>query len=380
MLDYHSIPLSLYIHVPWCVQKCPYCDFNSHPVRGELSETTYIENLCREFRDKLPRIENRPIHSIFIGGGTPSLFSATAYEKLFQYLGQHCQILPDAEITLEANPGTVEQQRFTDYFQIGINRLSIGIQSLQNDKLKSLGRIHDQRQALRAIDAARTAGFSNFNVDLMFGLPNQSITDAVSDLQQAIAMQPPHLSWYQLTLEPNTLFHKFPPPLPDDDFLWQMQQEGVALLTENTYQQYEVSAYSQKEHQSQHNLNYWLFGDYLGIGAGAHSKITDAKSTIHRHSNIKHPKLYMSSQSKIAEQHHLIASEIPLEFMLNALRLYRPIPIELFTTRTGLTLDVIAEKLQKATELQYMTLNESYFEVTERGRNFLNEVLEIFMP
>src|SRR3990167_5961302 len=300
MVNNRLIPLSLYVHVPWCVQKCPYCDFNSHAVKEELPETAYIAELCKELTQKIPLIEDRPIQSLFIGGGTPSLFSAKSYARLFDFLKQHATLLPDAEITLEANPGTAEQQRFLDYRAVGINRLSIGIQSLQNDKLKALGRIHDGSQAQKAIEMAFTAGFTNFNVDLMFGLPNQTIEDAQQDLTSVIALKPPHLSWYQLTLEPNTLFHKFPPKLPDDDYLWQMQNEGIAQLAQHGYQRYEVSAYCQTGHESRHNLNYWLFGDYLGIGAGAHSKITHKDQTISRHSNIKHPKLYAQSIDKIA--------------------------------------------------------------------------------
>src|SRR3990167_155596 len=378
MLDNCFIPLSLYVHIPWCIQKCPYCDFNSHAARDVLPEKQYVENLCRELQQKLPEIEKRPIQSIFFGGGTPSLFSAQSYATFFEFIHRHLKQMPHAEITLEANPGTVEQHRFRDYFDIGINRLSMGIQSLQNEKLKILGRVHDQQQACRAIDAARAAGFENFNVDLMFGLPQQSVADALSDLHHILQFNPPHLSWYQLTLEPNTLFHKFPPPLPDDDDRWQMQQEGIALLSAHGLQQYEVSAYSQANHEAYHNTNYWLFGDYLGLGAGAHSKIT-RHHKITRHSNIKHPKLYLQNENKIAEKKIIPQDELPLEFMMNALRLYRPIKKTLFTAHTGLAFDVIAAPIKSAVELDFMILQNDHFELTTHGRHFLNDVLQLFL-
>ncbi len=379
MINRYSIPLSLYIHVPWCVQKCPYCDFNSHAKRAELPENNYIEQLLTELRNKQSLIQGREIKTIFIGGGTPSLFSANAYQQLFAGIRTIAPIAFDAEITLEANPGTIEANRFADYRATGINRLSLGIQSFQDDKLKKLGRIHDSEQACRAIEIAKSAGFNDFNLDLMFGLPNQSIDDALYDLSKAFEMQSSHLSWYQLTLEPNTLFHKYPPKLPKDDYLWEMQVEGQKLIA-SQFNQYEISAYSKSGFQCQHNLNYWRFGDYLGIGAGAHSKITTEKGDVSRHWNIKHPQLYLNAADKIANQNNIVANDLPLEFMLNAARLYEPITVDLFRQRTGLELNAIEKPLQKALENDFLKFTNDQIVITNHGKQYLNELLELFMP
>ncbi len=378
-MNFQAIPLSLYIHIPWCIKKCPYCDFNSHAATGELPEKAYIDQLLIDLQSQFHLVHDRPIHSIFIGGGTPSLFSPEAYELLLSQLRNELDIPSDIEITLEANPGTTEASRFKGYFDVGINRISLGVQSFQNSKLKVLGRIHDNDQAKKAFLEARRAGFQTINIDLMFGLPNQTMDDALFDLQSAIDLAPNHLSWYQLTLEPNTFFHRFPPVLPSDDERFEIQQAGQKLLVNNGFPQYEISAYGFQK--AKHNLNYWLFGDYLGIGAGAHAKLTDfSKGNIIRRWNTKHPKQYLSAhrenlfESKIIEQ-----EELPLEFMMNALRLRQPISIELFEGRTGLKFNVIEKEIQKAVDLNLLMVDKSDFQVTEKGYLFLNDLLEIFL-
>ncbi len=373
-----AIPLSLYIHIPWCLKKCPYCDFNSHSLREDLPESLYVDHLKQELRQKLRLIENRPINTIFIGGGTPSLFSGAAYATLLHCIRNSIGLTTNAEITLEANPGTVEQQRFQDYRQAGINRLSLGVQSLQDSKLAQLGRIHTANTALTAINSAKQAGFENINVDLMFGLSKQSIEEALQDLRQVIALDPRHVSWYQLTLEPNTLFYKQPPPLPDDDTLWEMQLAGQTLLDASGYKQYEISAYSQGGAQCQHNLNYWLFGDYLGIGAGAHSKITLEDGRVIRHSNTKHPKRYLNAENKISDQKTLGQSDLVIEFMLNALRLSQQIPLSLFTERTGLAISALEVPLAAAHQQGFLSVDNGQIIVNDHGKRYLNELLMLF--
>ncbi|MFZ2320426.1 MAG: radical SAM family heme chaperone HemW, partial [Pseudomonas sp.] len=286
-------PLALYIHIPWCVRKCPYCDFNSHAAGPTLPEQEYVDALLADLDADLGRVHGRQLSSIFFGGGTPSLFSAAALGRLLAGVEQRIGFAADIEITLEANPGTFEQAKFQAYRQLGINRLSIGVQSFQADKLKALGRIHDGDEAIRAADMARAAGFDNFNLDLMHGLPDQSIEDALSDLRIAIAQQPTHLSWYQLTMEPNTVFWSQPPTLPEDDTLWDIQEAGQQLLAEHGYLQYEVSAYARAGRQAQHNLNYWSFGDFIGIGAGAHGKLSSPSGQIVRTWKTRLPKDYL---------------------------------------------------------------------------------------
>ncbi len=376
-----KIPLSLYIHVPWCVRKCPYCDFNSHAKQGALPEIDYVDRLLTEVHTQAPHLENRSIHSIFIGGGTPSLFSPNAYEKLFNGLYAFLSFEHEIEITLEANPGTVEQKRFYAYRQLGINRLSLGIQSFNHEKLKRLGRIHDGEQALRAIDSAKTSGFTNFNLDLMFGLPNQTLDEAMLDIKKATDCKPTHLSWYQLTIEPNTYFYKKPPTLPEDDYLFEIQSQGQQWLTENNFIQYEISAYSQPTFNCQHNLNYWEFGDYLGIGAGAHSKLTDLKAgQITRHWNEKNPKNYLDPQKSFIEnKKQLNAEELPLEFMMNALRLKKPIPKKLFTARTGLPIKQLNPGMKKAVTDGWIHEQNDSWQVTDFGYRFLNDLLETWV-
>lgn len=375
-------PLSLYVHLPWCVKKCPYCDFNSHPLRESIPEDAYIDALIRDLDHDLPLLKNRAIHSIFFGGGTPSLFSGAAIARLLNHIRSQLTLTQDCEITLEANPGTVEQQRFYDYRQAGVNRLSIGIQSFNNEHLKRLGRIHGGDEAERAIAIARQAGFTNINLDLMHGLPEQTLEQALTDLSTAIDFSPPHLSWYQLTLEPNTLFYQQPPALPDDDHLWEIQQAGLRLLSAAGFDHYEVSAHCQPDQFSRHNLNYWEFGDYLGIGAGAHSKITDSETqTIWRFSKLKHPKAYLSpNESFIAEKQAIDTDNRRFEFMLNALRLNRPLSFALFTRRTGLAQDTLSVPLNIGQDKGWLTINEKGFTLTPSGRNFLNDVVSLFMP
>ncbi len=376
------IPLSLYIHIPWCVRKCPYCDFNSHEARNAVPEDLYVDALLRDLQQQLPCIENRPLVSIFFGGGTPSLFSPRAIEKILRGVHTVLQFDPKIEITLEANPGTVDEKNFAGFYQVGINRLSIGIQSLQNEKLQALGRIHDRDYALRAIDVAIKAGFDNFNLDLMHGLPGQTAADAIADLQDALAFSPPHLSWYQLTIEPNTLFHHQPPYLPKDDILWDIQEQGKEQLQQTGLAQYEVSAYAHPHHECAHNKNYWEFGDYLGIGAGAHSKITDSKKQIiTRHSQVKNPKDYLNPEKNItATQTILTPEDICFEFMLNTLRLTRGVSMDLFTARTGLSESALEPALSLAKEKKLLIDHPKMLCPTESGQRFLNDVIGLFLP
>ena len=373
-------PLSLYVHVPWCIQKCPYCDFNSHTTKGELPERDYVNALLQDFETSLDAIQGRKLHTIFIGGGTPSLLSPSAYERLFTGLRQHIEFSDDLEITLEANPGTFEQDKFTGFRQTGINRLSIGIQSFQDEKLKKLGRIHHGEEAQRAVGMAFTAGFTNINLDLMHGLPNQSQDDALFDLKTAIALKPTHLSWYQLTIEPNTVFYSRPPVLPEDDALWDIQEAGQALLAESGYQQYEISAYSQPGRQSRHNLNYWQFGDYIGIGAGAHGKLTLLEEgTILRNWKTRLPADYLNPAKPFEAGNRTLAEEdLTLEFMMNALRLNQGVEARYFSQRTGLMLEKISNALKQADGLGFITLRNNKIAPTTQGSLFLNDVLELF--
>lgn len=374
------IPLTLYAHFPWCVQKCPYCDFNSHTLKNNLPENEYIDKLISDLTQHLPQVWGRRIQSVFMGGGTPSLFSPTAIGRLLTTANALIPFNPDIEITLEANPGTVEQSRFLGYRQAGINRLSLGVQSFTDHHLKALGRIHDSQAAIQAVDAAKRAGFNNINLDLMYGLPEQSVAEALADLKQAVALAPSHLSWYQLTLEPNTWFYQHPPNLPADDLLWEIQQAGQAYLASQGYLQYEVSAYSLPGHACQHNRHYWEFGDYIGIGAGAHGKLTDfASQKVLRTVKIKHPKTYLAANDVILENKIVDKAELPFEFMLNALRLKEPIPKQLFIDRTGLSLEMIAAPLQQACERGLLQINDSELEVTALGWQFLNDLLQLFI-
>lgn len=374
-----SIPLSLYIHFPWCVRKCPYCDFNSHELKNNLSEEQYIAALQRDLLQELDNMAPRSLRSIFMGGGTPSLFSPRAIENLLEFVLKHFSYDASLEITLEANPGTVDFQRFADFRQAGINRLSMGIQSFQDKQLKLLGRIHHGAEAQHAIAAAQQAGFSNFNLDIMHGLPEQTVEDALKDIQTALSFAPPHFSWYQLTIEPNTYFHRFPPVLPQEDDLVAIQEAAQALLQEAGLLQYEVSAYSQSARQCQHNLNYWEFGDYIGIGAGAHGKIT-TNTEVMRYWKYRQPKDYLQHvENYRAETQKISVSQLPFEFMLNALRLKKPISEVFFQQRTGLNFSAIEKPLQTAEEKGLLTLGTNVFVVTERGHLFLNDLITLFM-
>jgi len=377
-------PLSLYIHIPWCVKKCPYCDFNSHKSPDLLPENDYIDALIRDLEQEVPNIWGRNIKTVFIGGGTPSLFSAKAYDRLFSSLRALLPISHNAEITLEANPGTFDQERFADYLSLGINRLSIGIQSFNNDSLQALGRIHDGQQAIRAVEAAYKVGFENFNLDLMFGLPHQTEKTAREDIETAIALEPAHLSYYQLTIEPNTLFHKQPPTLPDDDPIFDWQIDSQHRLSKAGYTQYEVSAYAKNKRRCQHNLNYWQFGDYLGIGAGAHGKISDAaKQSITRRSKQKQPQAYIGSagtEESILTNEIITTRDIGFEFMLNALRLTDGFPTPLFYQHVGLPISHIDKALQKAEQQELVTWDIHRICPTEKGQRYLNSLIELFLP
>jgi putative oxygen-independent coproporphyrinogen III oxidase len=384
MFTFTSLPpLSLYVHIPWCVRKCPYCDFNSHEAKETIPESAYIDALIADLERELPRVWGRSIESIFFGGGTPSLFAPEHIDRLLSEIRARLPLTPGMEITLEANPGTVEQTRFEKYRAVGINRLSIGIQSFDPNLLKSLGRIHGKEEALTACKAAHNAGFDNFNLDLMFGLPGQTVDQALADITQAIALAPTHISHYQLTIEPNTLFHRRPPRLPDEDDSWEMQLQCQRALSDHGYIHYEVSAYARDGYQCQHNLNYWTFGDYLGIGAGAHSKITDAQQqSITRSWKIKHPAAYMenaATRNRIGNNDTLTPHEAGLEFMMNALRLTNGFPVALFFQHTGLPITIIEEPLEQAEKKGFIERDIKTIRPTERGRRFLNELLTLFV-
>ncbi|WP_434767015.1 radical SAM family heme chaperone HemW [Pseudomonas triticicola] len=373
-------PLALYIHIPWCVRKCPYCDFNSHTASPVLPEQEYVDALLADLDQDLHAVYGRELTSIFFGGGTPSLFSAEALGRLLQGVEQRIPFAADIEITLEANPGTFEQEKFVAYRKLGINRLSIGIQSFQQEKLEALGRIHNGDEAVRAAGMARQAGFDNFNLDLMHGLPDQSLDDALSDLRQAIALQPTHISWYQLTLEPNTVFWNQPPVLPEDDTLWDIQEAGQALLAEHGYAQYEVSAYAQAGRPARHNLNYWSFGDFIGIGAGAHGKLSHPDGRIVRTWKTRLPKDYLNpAKSFQAGEKSLSNDEMPFEFLMNALRLTAGVESRLYPERTGLSLETLAEGHREAEQSGLLQVEPSRLAATERGQLFLNDLLQQFL-
>jgi putative oxygen-independent coproporphyrinogen III oxidase len=376
-------PLSLYVHFPWCVRKCPYCDFNSHVRTEEVSNSLYIDALLADLEQDLPLIWGRKVTSVFIGGGTPSLLEPDELARLISGLRARLQLSHNCEITLEANPGTAEQQRFAEYRGAGINRLSLGIQSFNDASLQALGRIHGRSAAISAVEAAQRAGFENINLDLMFGLPGQGGSEAGEDIDMAIDLQPTHVSYYQLTLEPNTAFYHTPPELPDDEIIWQLQQRGQERLAAAGYLQYEVSAYARKGYPCRHNLNYWNFGDYLGIGAGAHGKLTSAaEQKISRYWKRRHPKEYMATAAtveRIAGSSVLSRSDAALEFMLNALRLTEGVPSPLFTAHTGLAISTIEKPLQRAVEQDFLEWGVDRIRPTERGSRYLNELLQLFM-
>lgn len=373
-------PLSLYIHLPWCLKKCPYCDFNSHEHAKDIPEAQYLSALERDLESALPGIWGRPIQTIFIGGGTPSLFSSQAIDQLLTMVRARLKVAPDAEVTMEANPGTFEAEKFAAYRDAGVNRLSIGVQSFNNEHLKALGRIHDASQAIAA--AALVAKvYATWNIDLMYGLPNQNIEQALADLKQAIACDAPHISLYNLTLEPNTYFASHPPALPDDDTIATMQEQLQTELVAAGYQRYEVSAWSKPGHQSRHNKNYWEFGDYLGIGAGAHSKISSA-ADIRRQIRFRTPQQYMEqalSGSPMSQDLSVVANELPFEFMLNALRLVDGVDNSLFEDRTGLSILAVQSALNQALGKKLLEASPNRLRATPQGMLFLNELQSLFL-
>ena len=378
-------PLSLYVHIPWCVRKCPYCDFNSHTADNQLPEEQYLQALIKDLELELPYVQGRKLSSIFFGGGTPSLFSEETIGRIIQAAQRRIGFegTPSdntIEITLEANPGTFEQEKFSGYRSVGVNRLSIGMQSFNDKYLEALGRIHSSEQAINAVQTARNAGFENINLDLMHGLPGQDISDALADLQQAIDLNPNHISWYQLTIEPNTVFYNKPPTLPKDIILESIQEKGQQLLAENGYQQYEVSAYCKKGNRSAHNMNYWEFGDYLGIGAGAHGKITLVdEQRIIRTAKTRKPEDYLARESSYTASCHTIPKEeLPLEFMMNAMRLNHGVPKQFFSERTGISLEEIQPALDKLKKLELIEKPINNLLPTEKGHQFLNNLLEVF--
>lgn len=382
MLKLHSLPpLALYVHIPWCVRKCPYCDFNSHESRDPLPQDEYVDALVADLEAALPDIWGRRIQSIFFGGGTPSLFSVASIDRLLSAFRARLTLNADAEITLEANPGTFEAEKFRGLRDTGITRLSIGVQSFNDRHLKALGRIHDTRESQRAIDIAR-ANFDNFNLDVMYALPGQTPEEALADIEMALAAQAPHLSFYHLTLEPNTVFHKYPPSLPDDDAAATMQELIEAKLGAAGYSHYETSAYAKPGHQCRHNLNYWRFGDYLGIGAGAHSKISFADRIV-REQRVRAPADYLrrtKGGTHVAERNVLTAAELPFEFMLNTLRLNEGFDVPLFFERTGLPISVMETSLTHAEQRGLIERDHRRIVPTERGRRFLNDLQILFLP
>ncbi len=369
-----SIPLSLYIHIPWCLKICPYCDFNRQTLRGELPETEYVDALIRDFQRSIPLLEGRPIRTIFIGGGTPSLLKASSFERLLKTVFDYDP--SDKEITLEANPGTFEHGKFHDYAKAGINRISLGVQSFDDHALKALGRIHDRNDVEQAIRELQLADFKQWNLDLMYGLPHQSPKQSLCDLEQAMQFEPPHLSWYELTLEPNTPFYKKPPPIPLDDDKAIMEQSGQALLAKYGYRRYEVSAYTQNM-PCQHNLNYWQFGDYLGIGAGAHSKITHQGTPL-RMVRLRHPDTYLSALNPVHQTWDIPSEELAFEFMLNASRLTKGFELDWFEQRTGLPQSTLTQALAQG-EGTLLTIDDSFVHLTDKGRLFANELVGYFI-
>ena len=374
-------PLALYIHIPWCVRKCPYCDFNSHAVNDNLPEQDYVTALLADLEQSLDLVSGRPLEAIFIGGGTPSLFSPSTIDRLLNGVSRLMSLPSGLEVTLEANPGAVDDAHFPGYRAAGVNRLSLGAQSFENELLQQLGRIHSGAEVLNAFECARSAGFENINLDLMFGLPGQTPGQALADLRQAIALGPEHLSWYQLTIEPNTLFHhRLPHPLPDEERLWAIQEAGQQQLADRGYRQYEVSAYARDGSRCRHNLNYWRFGDYLGIGAGAHSKLSTERGIL-RFSRQRQPEHYMATAGTgrhIATESRLLQEDLRLEFMLNAMRLNEGVPTALFTDRTGLSAGCLSDGVRKAQQKGLMEQHDETLKPTPMGRNFLNDLLMLF--
>ncbi len=386
MPELNKVPLSLYVHIPWCVKKCPYCDFNSHEAASTLPEDSYIDALILDLKFHSKKTANRKVKSVFIGGGTPSLFAAKSIERLIIAIHDQLELSDNAEITIEANPGTTDQKNFQGFRDAGVNRISIGAQSFANNQLQYLGRIHDSQTAIDSVVAAQQAGFDNINIDLMYALPQQNLTAALNDVKQAISLHPTHISYYQLTIEPNTSFYRQPPRLPDGQASWEIQQAGMELLAQHGYQQYEVSAYSQAGHQCIHNTNYWQFGDYLGIGAGAHQKITlDTPNSILRCEKPKHPQQYihyaMDTQSLATTKNNTLSEEdIIFEFMLNALRLKRGFTKQQFEFHTGYPIETISQTLDSHKKEGLLVINGNRIHCSDRGYEFLDDVLQNWLP
>jgi putative oxygen-independent coproporphyrinogen III oxidase len=376
-------PLGLYVHIPWCVRKCPYCDFNSHASAESLPEAAYADALLADLDLDIARVRDRSLESVFIGGGTPSLFSADAIAHLLKGIAERLACTPDMEVTLEANPGTLEAGKFDGFRQAGVNRLSIGIQSFNNASLEQLGRIHDADAAIAAVQQAKASGFERLNLDLMFGLPGQSLADALADIHTAIALQPSHLSFYQLTLEPNTLFHQYPPRLPEDERIWEMQQACRQALAGAGFEQYEVSAWARNGDHCRHNLNYWQFGDYLGVGAGAHGKLTDPDSgQVARNWRIKNPRSYLAAAGTtdvVGGETLITEAELPVEFLMNHLRLREGFRHFVFEERTGLSIRCLAKPLTQCIQADLLMQDGDRICCTDRGWNFLDNVLEMFL-
>ena len=375
-------PLSLYVHIPWCEKKCPYCDFNSHVLKDELPERRYIEAVIKDLEQELPRIHGREVGSIFIGGGTPSLISPSIMARLLVELRARLNLISQVEISLETNPGSADSSKFKGFREAGINRLSIGVQSFHDDLLHAIGRIHDGKAARAAAATAIESGFDNFNLDIMYGLPGQSPKMAMNDVRTAISFQPAHLSYYQLTIEPNTFFYTHTPPLPDDEISWRMQNNAETALAEQGYNHYEISAYARHGYRCQHNLNYWQFGDYLGIGAGAHSKVT-LRDKVLRSWKVKHPADYMHKAhgaERIGGCKLSSAEELRFEFMLNTLRLQEPVTVQRFQHYTGQSISSIKKKLQQAHQDKLLSFDGKCFRATKLGHRFLNDLLQRFLP
>ncbi|MDH5265320.1 MAG: radical SAM family heme chaperone HemW [Betaproteobacteria bacterium] len=373
-------PLALYIHVPWCLKKCPYCDFNSHEAGGEVPESRYVDAVVADLEASVPKVWGRRVHAIFLGGGTPSLFSARAIDRLLTAARTLLAVEPDAEVTLEANPGTFEQAKFRDFRGAGVNRLSVGIQSFDAGRLKAIGRVHDADEARRAAEMA-VATFSNVNLDLMYALPGQSVEEALADIRTALGFGPQHLSAYHLTLEPNTLFHRYPPALPDEDAAAAMQEAIEGELAAAGYENYETSAFARPGFRSRHNLNYWRFGDYLGVGAGAHSKLS-LPGRVWREARQRQPKAYQDAAlagDAIQEAHDVADGDLAFEFMMNALRLAEGFPVAMFAERTGLALAALEGPLARAEALGLLERDAFRVRPTARGRRFLNDLLGLFL-
>lgn len=382
--SYTSLPpLSVYVHVPWCVRKCPYCDFNSHAAKQEdIPVDAFLERIDEDIRQDAPLAQGRKIQTLFFGGGTPSLLPAYAVAHILESLERHIGFAPNAEITLEANPGTFEAERFAGFRSAGVNRLSIGVQSFNDAHLNTLGRIHSASNAVAAIQQASKVGFENFNIDLMHGLPKQSEAEALSDLQQAIALGPTHISWYQLTIEQNTEFYRQPPVLPEDDTLWDIQQRGQDYLASQGFEQYEVSAYASKGLQSRHNLNYWRYGDYLGIGPGAHGKVTHASKSlsITRTRKTRLPKDYLNMERPLARIEEPVAQvDRPFDYFINTLRLREPVSLTHFESATGVALAAIEPVLSQLQQKQWIEWNGDQFSTTDSGYLYLNELLSYWL-